>query len=382
MHRNDEAHSLRQLPDKGYILAGETGRGYAMVVRTDSTGEEIWKEYYSRDDGYPDIEDCVIDGDGNLLGLGWNNVLMKIDSEGEIIWTQDYSEYGGRVGSIENTNDGGFILSGNTFDGDDVSQNMYLMKVDSTGEFEWDGVYGAGYSENCSEVIQTSDGGYCRVGTARFGFMDSLYAMIIRTDAEGEIVWDVVFDEVRRGDRFTDVVETEDGGFAAAGFGPGEDGGDDYYLLRVNADGELLWRVYYDTIGINSCYSLLLMEDGGYLLGGDASLSSWLVRTESDPVNAIWDVDPSLPSAFQVYSAYPNPFNSATTIIYQLPVSNEVSVSILDVNGREIMKLVDYWHEAGQHSVSWNGIYTPSGLYFARIEADDKVEMIKMSLVR
>ncbi len=92
--------------------------------------------------------------------------------------------------------------------------------------------------------------------------------------------------------------------------------------------------------------------------------------------------DTNLPTDPTLISAYPNPFNSTVTIKYKLVEAAEVNLAVFDVNGHRLESLHSGLPNAGVHNVTWNAIDMPSGLYFARIEADGKVDMIKMSLVR
>jgi hypothetical protein len=99
---------------------------------------------------------------------------------------------------------------------------------------------------------------------------------MVKIDSEGELIWQRIYEDVR-GAALYDVVETSDGGFAVAGYH------DRYVLFRFDYAGELLW---YTACGYSDAYSLLLMEDGGYLLGGFAEcIGCWLVRTEPDPTD-------------------------------------------------------------------------------------------------
>ncbi|MDP8229195.1 MAG: T9SS type A sorting domain-containing protein, partial [Candidatus Electryoneaceae bacterium] len=89
-----------------------------------------------------------------------------------------------------------------------------------------------------------------------------------------------------------------------------------------------------------------------------------------------------LPVDFGIMNAYPNPFNSRTTIAYQLPEHTSVSIQVFDVSGRVIATLVDGMVEAGRHSVSWNGANVPTGIYFCNMTSSAYTETIKLLLVK
>ncbi len=91
---------------------------------------------------------------------------------------------------------------------------------------------------------------------------------------------------------------------------------------------------------------------------------------------------PFNPRATILYPAYPNPFNSKTTISFSLPVRSQVSVNLFDASGRSIRSIYHGIENPGYHTLPISAMDLPSGSYFARIEAGDRVDMIKMSLVR
>ena len=90
----------------------------------------------------------------------------------------------------------------------------------------------------------------------------------------------------------------------------------------------------------------------------------------------------SQPEKTTILSAYPNPFNPATTLSYVLPEAGHVTLSIYDVNGREAAKLAEGFVPAGEHSMTFDGGGLPSGMYFARLEAGDFTQTQKLLLVK
>ncbi|NQU06041.1 MAG: T9SS type A sorting domain-containing protein [Calditrichaeota bacterium] len=90
----------------------------------------------------------------------------------------------------------------------------------------------------------------------------------------------------------------------------------------------------------------------------------------------------TLPLSFGLEGAYPNPFNPVTTISYQLPEPSLVSIRIYDIQGREITTLVDGEVKAGFHRTIWNGTEMPSGLYFVRLKASNRIFTQKVMLIK
>ena len=89
-----------------------------------------------------------------------------------------------------------------------------------------------------------------------------------------------------------------------------------------------------------------------------------------------------VPKVFALEQNFPNPFNPSTMIGYQLPAANHVSLKVYDVIGRVVATLVDEIKEAGTYTVHFDGSKLSSGIYFARLQSGDKVQMKKMQLLK
>ena len=80
-------------------------------------------------------------------------------------------------------------------------------------------------------------------------------------------------------------------------------------------------------------------------------------------------ISASTPKSFALFQNYPNPFNSATAIEYQLPAAGQVSLTVYDILGRQVVSLANGHQTAGPHSVVWDAQGIGSGTYFYRITA-------------
>ena len=89
-----------------------------------------------------------------------------------------------------------------------------------------------------------------------------------------------------------------------------------------------------------------------------------------------------MPDAFAISPAYPNPFNPTTTLSFALPIEAEVFLSIYNLQGREVVSLVNSNMEAGYHSITWNADSYSSGVYFVKMVADDYISTQKLMLIK
>ena len=88
----------------------------------------------------------------------------------------------------------------------------------------------------------------------------------------------------------------------------------------------------------------------------------------------------SLPVEFGIESVYPNPFNPSTELTYTLPSSGEVTLTIYDLQGREVETLLTGHQTAGSHSITWNASGLGSGIYFARLTSENGTTMTRKLL--
>ena len=90
----------------------------------------------------------------------------------------------------------------------------------------------------------------------------------------------------------------------------------------------------------------------------------------------------ALPKVLDLKQNFPNPFNPSTTISFSLPARADVNLTVFNILGQQVEKLVDGTMEAGDHSVVWNADHQASGLYFYRLAYENKVLTKKMTLLK
>ena len=174
----DSASSVQQTTDDGYILAGLThlysaGSFDAWVVKTDSSGNEQWNRTFGGIDGDDAMSvQQTVDGGYILAGCtgsyGAGAVdfwLVKTDSNGNEQWNKTF---GGtdwdEATSVQQTADGGYILAGLTESYGAGDEDAWLVKTDSNGNEEWNKTFGGTDGDVVCTVQQTADGGYILAG--------------------------------------------------------------------------------------------------------------------------------------------------------------------------------------------------------------------------
>ncbi len=103
-----------------------------------------------------------------------------------------------------------------------------------------------------------------------------------------------------------------------------------------------------------------------------------------DVTTAIGDLpgDDLLPREYALAQNYPNPFNPTTVIQYSLRETNHTRLSVYNIAGQEVARLVDGMQEAGAHTINFDAAGMPSGMYFYRLTSGDFSKTAKMVLLK
>jgi len=270
--------SLIQTSDGGYAIAGSTfsfgaGDRDFYVVKLDAHGNLQWTktiggEYYDEGTSLIQTSDggYAIAGYTESFGAGeWDVYVVKLDAKGNLQWTKTISGGPWDVGnSLIQTSDGGYVIAGFTFD-------VYVVKLDAKGNLQWTKTIGGPEPEEGSSLIQTSDGGYAIAGfTISFGAGgNDVY--VVKLDAHGNLQWTkTIGGSAVEGS--SSLIQTSDGGYAIAGLTNSFGAGDyDVYVVKLDAKGNLQWTKTIGGPGGDWGHSLIQTSDGGYVIAGSTS---------------------------------------------------------------------------------------------------------------
>jgi|UniRef100_A0A7C6EJB4 hypothetical protein len=214
----------------------------------------------------------IVVGTTQSYGAGGYDIwLLKLDINGDTTWTKTYGGYYDEIGcAVQQTTDGGFIIVGKKNNYGSTYDDFWLVKTDINGDTIWTRSYGGNYNEIGRSGQQTSDGGYVIVGSTRsYGQGTPTYTNIylVKTDTNGDTIWTRVFGDSGFVDDYAyDITQTSDGGYIIAGCS-GLDTEFDLYLVKVNSDGDTLWTKKYGGSGQEIGYSVI-ESGGGYIVAG------------------------------------------------------------------------------------------------------------------
>jgi len=286
--KGEYLNCIQKTSDGGFITAGWTssfgagGKDF-LVMKLDAYGEVVWSKTYggqyddnassiiqTSDGGYIVAGNTFSFGNANY-GYGYDDVLvLKITSYGDIIWAK---KYGGKqkdnvyVQAIKQTADGGYILAINS---ESYGNHTVITKLTSTGEVTWAKEIGTYYSPyvGYSSIIITSDGGYAFTA-ACFG-IEEWDILIVKLTSNGDLTWAKQYD-VWRNQSFS-IIQTSDGGYIINGVVYGRygvsAGYDDVFLIKINSIGGIEWAKIYGGKGNERLNYFEKTSDGGYIGAG------------------------------------------------------------------------------------------------------------------
>lgn len=265
--------SIIKTSDGGYILAGSSsstnipsvithgGRDY-FLVKINSIGVIVWQKFYggSNDEYLYDVKETP---DGGYILAGYTNSnngevtgshgladywIVKTKQNGDIVWQKTFG--GSSVdlaNSVALTDDGGYIVSGYTYSNNgDITNNYgsndyWVIKLDGLGNKVWQKSYGGSGDEFPYSIIVSSDGNYIIAGSST----------------------------------------------STSGLVTGNNGNSDYWILKINKTGDLVWQKSYGGSDLDVANSIVQVAEGGYIIAG-LSMSSNGDVTENKGLGDIW----------------------------------------------------------------------------------------------
>jgi hypothetical protein len=242
----------------------------------------------------------ILVGETNSFGAGgYDAWMVKTDAVGDSLWSRTYGGSGvdGFV-NVRQTSDGGYLIAGNTSSFGAGNTDMWLVKTDANGDSLWTQTYGGNGDDVCRAMQVTSSGDIVLAGgTHSFGAGGDDF-WLVNTDANGDSLRSRTFGGV--GDeRAFSVQQAADGGYALAGFTTSFGaGGDDMWLVKTDANADSLWSRTFGYGGsggqTDECYAMQQTSDGGYVLGGMTGPFAahpyrefWVVKTDANG-DSVW----------------------------------------------------------------------------------------------
>jgi len=332
----DYARSIQQTSDGGYIVAGMTysndkdvngnhGEADAWIVKLDSLGNIQWQKclggskndyaysiQQTRDGGYIFAGETW-SNDGNVSGMKglYDAWIVKLNSLGDLIWQKCLGGTAGdKATSIRETDDGGFIVVGQTwsndgdFSGNHGESDAWVAKLNPSGILQWLKRFGGSHDDAALSVQQTIDGGYIVAGGSVSndgdvsGNSGETDLWVFKLDSLGNMQWQRCYGGSNH-DYGNCIQNTDDGGYIIVGGTMSNDvdvsgnhGDYDFWIVKLDSAGNLQWQKCLGGSGIDLGRSIRQTDDGGYVIAGSTESDDhdvtgnkgasdvWLVKLE------------------------------------------------------------------------------------------------------
>jgi len=299
---NDAGYSIVQTADSSYIILGSTGNDI-LLLKADRKGAEQWSRVFggsqfdearhiqqTSDGGY------IISGTTKSYGFGGSDIwLVKTDPSGFIEWNTyfggTHNEHGGQV---LQTPDGGYILIGDRDFSGDGNQDIWLIRTNSLGDSLWTKTFGGENIDQGSDIISFENGGFMLLGSTTSYGNGGADIWIIKTDSNGNEEWNHSYGG-GSDDYGQSILQTSDGGYiirsVIESFG---DGNTAVGLLRISSTGDEVWNKTFGGSGGAGGNALRETYEGGYILvcnyynHGNSAFDIWLIKINPSG-NLIWD---------------------------------------------------------------------------------------------
>jgi hypothetical protein len=395
--------------DGGFALGGFTSfdddrNVEGLLLKVNENGEEEWLSTFGTEYNEQTLY-IVQTHDGGYAAAGEiatvemsstsDMFLARLDSEGDVIWMESYGgnlETGGEtIYAIQQSKlDHGFILAGIVPPGNPA---LRIVRTDQHGEEMWTMDMQGASSNGLTGLVELPDHSYVVSGSAnRYWIegepdLDSFFLGKTTPDplVDEAVELAVTDRSLDFGEVWTDSTSTLNIEVYNEGLRYGDidsivviEGFDVFSCpldsaLRLFPEDTTFLPVTFQPIDDTLYTGTILLWFGdrqniGITLSGRGAINSA-------------PEEPHVLREFALYEAYPNPFNSTTSICYQLSEDVEVTLKIFDISGREVVTLVNGKLNAGYHTVAWEA-NVPSGLYVCRMEAGSYTRSIKLVLNR
>jgi uncharacterized protein YaiI (UPF0178 family) len=382
---SDDASSIQQTTDSGYIVAGSStsnngdvrgnhGGADYWIVKLKINGDIQWQKSLggSSNDNASSIQQTTDSGyivagtsysnDGDVSGhhggsLNADYWIVKLTKNGDIQWQKSFGGSGNdNASSIQQTTDSGYIVAGTSYsNNDNVRGNhggadYWIVKLTKNGDIQWQKSLGGSSNDNASSIQQTTDSGYIVAGSSTSNNGDvsghhggSLNAdyWIVKLTKNGDIQWQKSLGGSSN-DNASSIQQTTDSGYIVAGTSysnnddvRGNHGGADYWIVKLTKNGDIQWQKSLGGSGTDYANSIQQTADSGYVVAGSSTSNDghvsrnhggydyWIVKLSKDSLAVA-------PVITNIYTANQNAVQAAKSskdfMVYPNPAKDVLNV--------------------------------------------------------
>lgn len=367
---SDELITAIQLPDGGFLLAGNSSSGKSGTKTEVNFGnKDIW--------------------------------LIRLNSSGQTEWEKSYGgHYVDQVQSVAAIDDELYILgySNSPENGNKSTQALgmgdyWLIKTDKDGNTIWQKAFGGEGDDHPYTMIVLADEHLLIGGVSTTNYSDTKKVSndkgtdiwIFKTTTNGDILWEETYN-IGKYDMIANLSENEDGTILIGAYAKSEKAGvkasdkkgvNDYVAIKIEAEGKKKWQKEIGSNGDDILTKLIRTRDGGYVLAGTSKGAISRERNTQQGQDDFWvvkllDEDNDDNDGVPMLEAIPNPTDRFTNVIINTDFE-EAEAILYDISGRELQRL-----EVNGRTVPVDLRNLPMGVYLVQILADEETYSVKI----
>lgn len=278
----------------GASSSGGQLQGKLLLLRTDLNGNLTWHKTIETG-GVAEGRGMARTSDGGLILIGSQNsagtlnvLLVRTDHVGNVVWQREFggmSSDGGQA--VIELEQGGFLLTGTSFSFGAGNGDMYVIRTDDNGEVLWEKTFGRESLDGGTALIQLDQFHIMALGfTESFGagYRDQ---WLLSISVEGDSLWGATFGGTGY-EESQGIVRTSDGGYLLCGHSASADPVHALHAIRLLPDGTILWQQH---LGVNGVHdggdAVAQMPDGTFLCAGTSDSPGpdedvYMVRLDAD----------------------------------------------------------------------------------------------------
>ena len=281
---DEDAKAIIATTDGNFILLGYTsskgaGSSDMWAVKIDEKGSRIWDKTYggssieqgnaitrTKDNGF------ILAGSTMSYGEGSNDMwVVKINNSGDTAWTKTFGGSSNDAAyAIAPTKDSSnFIITGYTDNKGIGDRDVWAVKIDEQGNKVWDKTFGGSEDDEAYAIAPTKDDGFILAGltSSKGAGNNDMYA--VKIDKDGLEIWEKTFGSSLN-DEGRAIIATTDDNFIIAGYAVTEDKEvtQDMYAVKINKDGVIQWTFNPGEGNISLANAITATADGNFVLAG------------------------------------------------------------------------------------------------------------------
>ena len=378
--------------DNGYILSGTKHYLIPLIVKTDSSGNVEWGEYFTPIQG--GIQDIIQTQDSgfivaaNLKSMGAS--LIKINSSGNVLWCKSYFRPRGYIHNVLENADGTMLITGNIdslvqYGSEYNSSPLFFIKLNNIGNVIWAKTFGDTVNRirnNSSYTKCTQDGGYISLATLAINnWLDDL--VLIKTDTNGDTLWTRAHGSIQSKDYGQSVEQLNDKGFIISGITNNNIPVtlSSLYIVRTDSLGhtDSLCEEYSLPLAINN----ITVNDSDIIVTSVPFTVTTSIPDTSTQSFTTYAYDgchlDDIPELYAEQTAplliYPNPTDGVFSIETKMSTPIKTEIEIYNINGR---KIYSGFTNESYTAIDLTG--NAKGLYFVRMSNERFVKTGKVMI--